>query len=74
MGLKQVVKQRQGYVKGKLKGVSKDKAQEVIKLLEQNHSVNELIEELSKFEIFNQKELSDIKKHFEKIDLTNRLR
>lgn len=73
MAFKQVVKQRKAYVKNKLKGVSKEKTEKVTGILENNHPINELIEEMEKLEIFKPRDLSDIKKHFEQIDLSDRL-
>jgi predicted nuclease with TOPRIM domain len=73
MGLSQVIKQRKGYVKGKLKGVSKEKTEQIMEILEQNHPINELIEELKKFDVFKPRDLADIKKHFEQIDRVDRL-
>jgi predicted nuclease with TOPRIM domain len=73
MSLKQVVKQRKAYVKNKLKGVAKEKSEKVMEILENNHPINELIEEIEKLDVFKARDLSDIKKHFEQIDRSDRL-
>ncbi len=73
MGLSQIIKQRKGYVKGKLRNVSKEKTEKIMEILEQNHPINELIKELEKFEVFKPRDLADIKKHFEQIDRTDKL-
>jgi hypothetical protein len=73
MSKKQVIKQRKSFVKPKLKSASKEETDKVMELLDQNYTVNEIIDELEKLNIFKPRDLVDIKKHFEQIDLSDRL-
>lgn len=72
MSRKKIVDQRKAFVKGKMKGVSKENIEKVMELCELNHPINELVSEMEKVNIFKPREIVDIKKHFEKIELSDK--